>query len=91
MVIAKRSRHATLLAQAGLRLTRQRLAVAEHLLGRRGRHVSATTSRSFHESRLVEVPSIAIRIQDVPFAPEGYDLIGIDVVLRWKPSHQPMS
>jgi Fur family iron response transcriptional regulator len=42
------------------------------------------------EDRLIDVPSGTIRIHGVPVAPEGYDLIGIDVVLRLKPSRQPM-
>ena len=42
VVLAKGARARDLLAQAGLRPTRQRLAVAEHLFASGGRHVSAT-------------------------------------------------
>jgi Fur family iron response transcriptional regulator len=43
-----------------------------------------------HEDRLIDVPSGTIKVDGVPAAPEGYDLISIDVVLRLKPSRQPM-
>lgn len=44
-----------------------------------------------HEDRLIDidVPSGTIKVHGVPAAPEGYDLISIDVVLRLKPSRQP--
>ena len=140
-VVANASWARYLLAQAGLRPTRQRLAVVENLFAFGGRHVSAAglhdalvrqgkrvsmccvysslrrlseigliqrvplygetvyfdTEVSHHhhfyvaqEDRLIDVPSGTIRIHGVPVAPEGYDLIGIDVVLRLKPSRQPM-
>lgn len=130
-----------LLAQAGLRPTRQRLAVVEHLFAVGGQHVSAAglhdalarqgkrvsmcciysslrrlneigliqrvpvygetvyfdTEVSHHhhfyvahEDRLIDVPRGTIEIHGVPAAPQGYDLVGIDVVLRLKPSHRPM-
>jgi Fur family iron response transcriptional regulator len=140
VALAKGAQARDLLAQAGLRSTRQRLAVAEHLFAFGGRHVSATglhdelirqgkrvslccvysslrrlseiglihrvpvygetvyfdTQVSHHhhlhvahEDRLIDVPGGTIKIHGVPAAPEGYDLIGIDVVLRLKPSRQP--
>jgi Fur family transcriptional regulator, iron response regulator len=140
VVIARGSRARDLLAQAGLRPTWQRLAVAELLFAAGGRHVSAIGLHDelarqgtrvslcciysslrrlseiglihrvpvygetayfdtqvshhhhfyvVHEDRLIDVPSGAIEIHGVPAAPEGYDLIGIDVVLRLKPSRQP--
>ncbi len=129
-----------LLAEAGLRPTRQRLALAEHLFTGGGRHVSANdlhdelarkgapvslcsvysslrrfreiglihrvpvygetayfdteTSHHHHfyianKDRLIDVPNGTIKIHDIPAAPEGYDLVGIDVVLRLNPSRQP--
>ena len=51
--------------------------------------VSHTINLFAKEDRLIDVPSGAIKIHGVPAAPEGYDLIGIDVVLRLKPSRQP--
>ncbi len=128
-----------LLAKVGLRPTRQRLALAEHLFTAGGRHVSASnlrdelvgkgapvsmgcvysslrrlseiglirrvpmygatayfdteTSHHHHfyvanEDRLIDVPNGTIKIRDIPAAPEGYDLVSIDVVLRLKPSRQ---
>jgi len=128
------------LRRIGLRPTRQRLAVAEHLFASGGRHVSATglhdelvrqgnrvslccvysslrrlseigliqrvpvygetvyfdTQVSHHhhfhvahEDRLIDVPGGTIKIHGIPAAPEGYDLISIDVVLRLKPSRRP--
>lgn len=136
---AKRTSARDLLAEAGLRPTRQRLALAEHLFAAGGRHVSASglhdelaqngapvslccvysslrrlseiglirrvpmygatayfdteTSHHHHfyvanEDRLIDVPNGAIKIRDIPAAPEGYDLVSIDVVLRLKPSCQ---
>jgi len=140
VVLAKGARARDLLAQAGLRPTRQRLAVAEHLFASGGRHVSATGLHDelvrqgnrvslccvysslrrlseigliqrvpvygetvyfdtrvshhhhfhvAHEDRLIDVPGGTIKIHGIPAAPEGYDLISIDVVLRLKPSRRP--
>lgn len=41
-----------------------------------------------NEDRLIDVPNGTINIRDIPAAPEGYDLVSIDVVLRLKPSRQ---
>ena len=45
---------------------------------------------SARDTRAARACRGTIKVDGVPAAPEGYDLISIDVVLRLKSSRQPM-
>lgn len=130
---ANQERARAILESAGLRPTRQRLALTELLFSLGGRHVSAeslfaevtatgapgslscvyNSLRRFHEvglirrvpiygsttyydtqiddhhhfhvvdeDRLIDVPGKVIALESLPEPPEGYDLIGAELVLR---------
>ena len=83
-----------LLADAGLRPTRQRVALTENLFTA-ALHVSASDLHDrlyvADDDRRIDRPNGTIEIHNIPAAREGYDFVSIDAWQRLKPSRQPAS